>query len=92
LEVALVLEDFGQVWEGERLRVDEDLRFTDPDHLGIQEGAGGSRWLYGRLALPAGAELSDVTEMRLAREWKIDEIETLGEASGKAPSAGAPPR
>lgn len=92
LSVDFVLEGFGQVWEGENLLVDRDLRFADPDHAGIQEGDAGRRWIYGRLALPEQAEFSTVTEIRLAREWKIDGIESLGEASGKPSAARSPPR
>jgi hypothetical protein len=92
LRVDLVLEDFGQVWTGDSLLVDEDLKFSDPEHTGLQEGAAGGRWFYGRLALPAEAPTSKITELRLAREWKIDGIESLGEASGQSSSARSPPR
>ena len=92
LKADLVLEDSGQVWAADRLLVDEDLRFADPEHTGLQTGPSGDRWIYGRLALPAQPELAAVTELRLAREWKIDGIENLGEASGQPSIARSPPR
>jgi hypothetical protein len=92
IEADLVLEDSGQVWAADRLIADEDLRFSDPEHTGVQTGANGERWMYGRLPLPADADLAAVTELRLAREWKIDGIENLGEASSQASIARSPPR
>ena len=92
LRADLVLEDSGQVWAADRLLADEDVRFSDPEHTGVQTGPSGDRWIYGRLALPAEADLAAVTELRLAREWKIDGIENLGEASGQPSIARSPPR
>jgi hypothetical protein len=92
MRVDLVLEDIGQVWAGDRLLVDQDLSFSDPEHTGIQSGPGGGRWIYGRLALGTDADPADITELRVAREWKIDGIENLGEASSQPSSARSPPR
>jgi hypothetical protein len=92
MRIDLVLEGSGQVWAGEDLVADEDVRFADPDYFGVINGEGGARWIYARMPLASGVDARAVTEMRLAREWKIDGIETLGEASGKPSSARSPPR
>ena len=89
MRVAFVLDDFAEVWAGSDPLVDEEVRFRD--RVGMQEAGDGSRWLYGQVRLPsrAPAGLAPITELRLGREWKIDGIEVLDEASG---SSSAPAR
>jgi hypothetical protein len=90
MRIDLVLEDFGELWAGRELVLDQDLSFSDPDHSGVQAGARGERWMYGRLPLPEAVDAADVTEIRLAREWKIDGFATLGDASENSPAARPP--
>jgi hypothetical protein len=92
MRIDLVLEDSGELWAGGDLVLDQDLEFADPDHTGVQSGARGEQWIYARLALPNAVAAGDVTEIRLAREWKIDGIANLGEASETASAARPPQR
>jgi hypothetical protein len=93
LEVELVREDFCELWAGGEKIVDEAAPFRE--RTGVQSAADGSAWMYGRLALPAGAPAERVTELRFGREWKIDafRIQDDGRAtsSGDVPAAGALP-
>lgn len=79
LRFDLVLDDYCEVWAGDQPVIDDYLGFGE--HTGIQEGAGGSRWVFGRVEVPAGQELESLTELRFGREWKIDGFELLDEAS-----------
>jgi hypothetical protein len=87
IEVRFVLDDFGEVWAGAEAVVDEPIRFQK--NVGIQEPGEGQRWIYGQLPLPRSraVAISDVTELRLGREWKIDGIGLLDEASKSAAPA-----
>jgi hypothetical protein len=86
IEVTFVLDDFGEVWIGSEPVVDEPIRFAK--NIGVQE-QGGQRWIYGQLALPRSRPIAieDVTELRFGREWKIDGIGLLDEASKSAAPA-----
>lgn len=87
LELSFVLDDFGELWVGTEVVVDEPIRF--PRTVGVQEQGEGQRWIYGQLALPRSRPiaLSDVTELRFGREWKIDGIGLVDEASKSAAPA-----
>jgi len=68
----LVLEEYFEVWSGPELVADGDLA---RERIGIQETADGGRWLYGQVPLGARPLApAQVTELRLAREWKIEGI------------------
>lgn len=84
MRIAFVLDDFAEVWAGAEPLVDEEVRFRD--RVGIQQAGDGSRWLYGQVRLPTRAPegLLPITELRLGREWKIDGIEVLDEASSSS--------
>lgn len=84
----LVLEDYAQMWAKDELVVDEALSFQRA--TGAQRAEDGRAWIYGRLPLPADRDARDITELHFGREWKIDGIESLGEAS-KSPGPVSPP-
>ena len=84
----MVLDDFTEVWTGKSALVDESVEFGE--HAGIQTGADGRRWIYGRIEIPPGPDLADVTELRLGREWKIDGLSTIDENTTPS-TAGARP-
>jgi len=64
-----VREEGGQTWSGETLLSDDLVDFRT--HSGAQEGG----LFYGQVPLPPGTESAKVTEMRLAQEWKLDDID-----------------
>ena len=71
LVLDLVLEEYFEVWSGPELVADGDV----VERIGIQETADGGRWLYGQVPLGERAIApAQVTELRLAREWKIEGI------------------
>ena len=70
VEIQLVREDFAEAWSGTEKVADETAPFGE--RTGVQPGDAGSRWFYGRLPLPAGADPARITELRVGREWKID--------------------
>ncbi|MFN0243865.1 MAG: hypothetical protein ACKVWV_13330 [Planctomycetota bacterium] len=84
----LVREGYAQLWSQGELVADEPLPFQRA--TGAQHADDGSTWVYGRMRLPQGRQAEDVTEVRFASEWKIDGIESLGEAS-KSPGPMSPP-
>lgn len=84
----LVREGFGQLWSQGELVADEPLPFQRA--TGAQNADDGSTWFYGRMRLPEGRRAEDVTEVHFASEWKIDGIESLGEAS-KSSGPMSPP-
>lgn len=80
IQVALVREDFCEAWEGGERRMDEAASF--PDRSGVQTGPDGTRWMFGRMPVPAGVATDRITELRVGREWKIDGFEILEERDG----------
>jgi hypothetical protein len=68
--IDLVREDFCEAWSGAEKVADEAAPFGE--RTGVQAGDAGSRWFFGRLPLPAGADPGRITELRVGREWKID--------------------
>lgn len=77
-EIDLVREAFGEIWAGSELIADpEDLHFED--HTGIQSADDGNRWFYGHIPLPSDSAIdgTEITEIRVGREWKIDGFEAL---------------
>jgi hypothetical protein len=81
MQLELVLDDFAEVWAGDRAIVDATQGFRE--RVGIQESGAGERWIFGQIPLPPepAVELASVTELALGREWKIDGIALLDEAS-----------
>jgi hypothetical protein len=96
--VELVREDFAQVYgaEGE-LVVDELLPYDpgDPylddfyDFLSVSPPENGTRFIAGGVTVRAADVSSSVSELRLAREWKVDAFGPADESPG-ASSAGPP--
>lgn len=81
IRIGLVREDFAELWSGNQLLSDE----PDVDFAGqtiTQQDARGRSWFYGWAILP-GVD-SDVTEVRVGREWKIDSFESV-EDDGEMP-------
>ena len=72
--VRLVREDFAELWSGDRRILDDRADFSSS--TGVQEH-GEKRWIYAQVELPKGHERSEVSELVLGREWKIDDISAL---------------
>lgn len=89
LAIDLVLEDYAEVWAGAEPVVDESIDFGE--RTGTQTAADGTRWMFGRIPLPVGADAAGVTELRFGREWKIDGIATVDEASPERQAAALDP-
>ena len=85
IEIAFVREDFCEAWEGGERRIDEAAPFSE--RSGVQTGADGTRWMYGRMPLAEGVATDRITELRVGRVWKIDGFEMLEEKGG----SGKPP-
>ncbi len=68
VHLRFIREDFGELWNGTERVSDSAADF--PRQSGTQEG----RWFYGQVEMPPGIDSAKVTEMRLGREWKLDEI------------------
>jgi hypothetical protein len=65
-------EEFCEAWGGGEKLADESAPFRK--RTGMQEGAQGERWIYGRMPLPPGVAIDRVTELRFGQEWKIDDF------------------
>lgn len=65
-------EEFCEAWGGGEKLADESAPFRD--RTGVQEGNHGDRWMYGRMPLPPGVAIDQVTELRFGVEWKIDDF------------------
>lgn len=89
LAIELVLEDYAEIWAGTEPLVDKAIEFSE--HTGTQSAADGSRWMYARDRLPEGVDAARVTELHFGREWKIDAIETVGDASPERRTAAPDP-
>lgn len=70
--VWLVREDFAEAWAGAERVLDEGIDWRAS--TGIQDGASGGRWMWGRVAAPPGVDADAVTDLRFGREWKIDDV------------------
>jgi len=72
LEFELVLDDFVEAWAGGERVTDTYAPFAD--HHTLETLPDGARrfWVYA--ALPPGADAAQVSELRVGREWKIDEL------------------
>jgi hypothetical protein len=81
--VVLVREDFAEAWAGEARVLDEATPWWRT--TGIQDGEGGRRWIFGRVALPLGVDGAQVTDLRFGREWKIDDVGPLAETGESSP-------
>src|SRR5258706_3858953 len=69
VHLEIVIEEFGQSWNGPTLLSDDGLDVRS--HTGAQEGG----WFYGQVQLPPGVDPATVTEVHLGREWKLDLID-----------------
>lgn len=72
LEVLFVLDDFVEVWAGETRVLDDYLPFDE--HTQTTPIDAGGRRLWGHVDLPESTAAQRVTEFRLGREWKIDDL------------------
>ncbi len=72
LLVRLVREDFAAAWSGGDRVLDREIDWAAD--TGVQQGADGRRWWFGRAALPEGVDPLAVTELCVGREWKIDDV------------------
>jgi hypothetical protein len=70
-ELELAREDFAQLYAGEELVLDREIPF---DQWTTVESTGEEAWFTGGAPLPAGSGERDITELRLGREWKIDDF------------------
>ena len=87
--VFLVREDFAEVWAGGERVVDDPVDW--PRATGVQDAGSGDRSLYGRATLGANIDPAAVTELRLGREWKIDDFALLeDDPPHRVPTADAP--
>jgi hypothetical protein len=81
--VILVREDFAEAWSGGERVLDDGLDWRTA--TGVQDGQGGGRWIFGRVALPPGVDGARITDLRFGREWKIDDVGALEAAGETAP-------
>lgn len=88
-EIALVREDFVEAWSGPERVIDEPADWSSS--TGIQEGASGGRWIFGRAALPAGVDAAAIDELRVGREWKIDDARAVDDDAPGSRPRRAPP-
>jgi hypothetical protein len=84
--VDLVREDFAQLWEGAELVLDREAPFDA--WVEVQAARDGERWITGGVPLPADADGGTITELRLGREWKIDDFREVDGAASD--TMGAP--
>lgn len=68
VHLVFVREDFAELWNGPEKLADREIDFTR------QTGTNEGRWFYGQVEMPAALDSAKVTEMRLGREWKLDQI------------------
>lgn len=72
LEFELVRDEFVEAWAGGERVADSYAPFAD--HHTIETLPEGGRRFWGYAALPPGADAEQLTELRVGREWKIDEL------------------
>jgi len=70
-ELELVREDFAQLYAGSEQVLDREAPFEQWTSV---ERAGDELWLTGGAPVPAGLDGHLITELRLGREWKIDDF------------------
>lgn len=76
IEIEFVREDFAELWAGTERIADEYVPFDSATNT--QVGSDGKTWFQGSVALPLrGADAAPVTEIHLAREWKIDSFRSI---------------
>lgn len=79
LVLHLVLDDFAEVFAGEERVLDESIEFSQ--HIHHRTEADGTERLWGYVDLPpdlpkdSGART--ISELRLGREWKIDDLQLI---------------
>ena len=71
MHLRFVREGFGELYSGEQLIADDTLDFQA--NTGTQQG----RWFYGQVEMPADCESAKLTELRVGREWKLDQIDPV---------------
>lgn len=80
-EVLLVREDFEQAWSGGELVRDELLEDFSAALL-EEPRADGGRDVYAGTSLPPDAGSAPLTEFRIGREWKIDDVREADPPTG----------
>ncbi|MBK7643758.1 MAG: hypothetical protein IPJ19_12055 [Planctomycetes bacterium] len=68
VHLSFLREDFGETWSGETQLSDDEVDFRT--HTGTQDG----KLFYGQVPMPPDLDSAKVTEMRIGREWKLDDI------------------
>jgi hypothetical protein len=76
IEVRLVREEFGQLWRGAERAFDDQIGW---DAATGAQADGGRRWFFGQVELPEGVPPEEISELRVGREWKIDDVVPLDE-------------
>jgi hypothetical protein len=76
IRIALVREDYAELWSGKQLLKD-DAGVDFAKHTLVQRDAESNTWFYGYVQMPFGPETPDVTEVHVGREWKIDGFDTV---------------
>lgn len=71
LRLGFVREDYAELWAGETRLYDEADRWSA--RTGTQSN-GGQRWFYAQLPIPEALDSAGLSELRVGREWKLDEI------------------
>ncbi|MBK7877849.1 MAG: hypothetical protein IPJ77_19380 [Planctomycetes bacterium] len=72
LEVLFVLDDYAEVWAGGERVLDDYLPFDT--HTQVTPTDAGGQRLWGHVDLPSDARVTGLSELRLGREWKIDDL------------------
>ncbi|MFO1009358.1 MAG: hypothetical protein U1F29_04775 [Planctomycetota bacterium] len=75
IEVAFVLDDFVEVHAGAERVLDEYSSFEAHTQTTPLDVGGARFWAH--VDLPAGTDPARVTEVRLGREWKIDDLRVV---------------
>lgn len=93
IKIALVREDYAELWSGGKL-LSDDAGVDFEKHTLVQRDAEGSEYFYGWAVIPFGPENPPVTEVHVGSEWKIDGFETFEDegdaAGGKSPTRQEP--
>ncbi len=80
-QVLLVREDFEQAWSGDRLVHDELIEEFSRGLIEEPRDDGG-REVYAGTSLPPEAGGAPLTEFRIGREWKIDDVRQADPSEG----------
>lgn len=83
IELELVRDDVIEVWSADRRVVDRYDSFDD--HTQTRASDAGVELLWAHVELPENTDASSISEIHLAREWKIDDLRLIDAETTKRP-------